>query len=95
MSSVIDEVPRPSEKSGFGFFESSTTRSLISGLSVAAAWSMVAALAAFWPDRPESDWAYTGGWPLPAAHWPLPLPWRPLPAKSLAATRLIVAKRCS
>ncbi|WP_354161546.1 MULTISPECIES: ABC transporter permease subunit [unclassified Bradyrhizobium] len=30
------------------------------GLSVAAAWSMVAALAAFWPDRPESDWAYTG-----------------------------------
>jgi NitT/TauT family transport system permease protein len=60
VSSVIDEVPRPSEKSGFGFFESSTTRSLIGGLSVAAAWSMVAALAAFWPDRPESDWAYTG-----------------------------------
>jgi NitT/TauT family transport system permease protein len=61
VSSVIDEVPRPSEQSGFGFFESSTTRSLIGGLSVAAAWSMVAAFTAFWPDRPESDWAYTGG----------------------------------
>jgi len=61
VSSVIDEVPRPSEKSGFGFFESSTTRSLIGGLSVAAAWSMVAVLTALWPDKPESDWAYTGG----------------------------------
>ncbi len=33
---------------------------LIGGLSAAAAWSMVAALTAFWPDKPESDWAYTG-----------------------------------
>src|ERR1700751_2767583 len=35
-------------------------RSLIGGLSAAAAWSMVAALTAFWPDKLESDWAYTG-----------------------------------
>jgi NitT/TauT family transport system permease protein len=28
-------------------------------LSAAAAWSAAAALTAFWPDRPESDWAYT------------------------------------
>jgi NitT/TauT family transport system permease protein len=32
---------------------------LIGGLSAAAAWSAAAALTAFWPDRPESDWAYT------------------------------------
>jgi NitT/TauT family transport system permease protein len=29
-------------------------------LAAAAAWLAVAALTAFWPDRPESDWAYTG-----------------------------------
>ena len=60
MSSVTDDVPRPSEKLGFGFFASSAGRSLIGGLSAAAAWSLVAALTAFWPDKPESDWAYTG-----------------------------------
>jgi NitT/TauT family transport system permease protein len=42
------------------FFEMSASRSLIGGLSAAAAWSMVAALTAFWPDKLESDWAYTG-----------------------------------
>src|SRR6201990_1076222 len=42
------------------FFARSATRSLIGGLSAAAAWSMVAALTAFWPDKLESDWAYTG-----------------------------------
>ena len=41
-------------------FATSATRSLIGGLSAAAAWSMVAALTAFWPDKLESDWAYTG-----------------------------------
>jgi sulfonate transport system permease protein len=61
VSSVVDEAPRPSEKPGFGFFASSTTRSLIGGLSVAAAWSFVAALTAFWPDKSENDWTYTGG----------------------------------
>jgi NitT/TauT family transport system permease protein len=60
VSSVINEVPRPSEKSAFGFFASSTSRSLIAGLSAAAAWSLVAVLTAFWPDRLESDWIYTG-----------------------------------
>ena len=30
------------------------------GLFAAAAWFMVAALTAFWPDKLESDWAYTG-----------------------------------
>ena len=61
MSSVADEVPRPSEKSGFGFFASSAGRLLIGGLSAAAAWSLVAALTAFWPDKLEADWNYTGG----------------------------------
>jgi NitT/TauT family transport system permease protein len=28
-------------------------------LAAAAAWFVVAALTAFWPDKPESDWAYT------------------------------------
>jgi NitT/TauT family transport system permease protein len=41
------------------FFARSATRSLIGGLAAAAAWSMVAALTAFWPDKLESDWAYT------------------------------------
>jgi NitT/TauT family transport system permease protein len=59
VSSVVDEVSRP-QKPGAGFFARSATRSLIGGLSAAAAWSMVAALTAFWPDRLESDWTYTG-----------------------------------
>ena len=59
MSAVVDEVSRP-QKRGFGFFARAATRSLIGGLSAAAAWSMVAALTAFWPDKLESDWAYTG-----------------------------------
>jgi NitT/TauT family transport system permease protein len=29
-------------------------------LAAAAAWLAVAVLTAFWPDKPESDWAYTG-----------------------------------
>jgi len=60
VSSVVDEVSRPQKKPGFGFFATPTTRSLIGGLSVAAAWLMVAALTAFWPDKLGSDWAYTG-----------------------------------
>ena len=59
MSAVVDEVSRP-QKAGFGFFARPATRSLIGGLSAAAAWSMVAALTAFSPDKPETDWAYTG-----------------------------------
>jgi NitT/TauT family transport system permease protein len=59
VSAVVDEVSRP-QKAGFGFFARPATRSLIGGLSAAAAWSMVAALTAFWPDKPETDWAYTG-----------------------------------
>ena len=58
MSSVVDEVSR-AQKPGFGFLASSAVRSVIGGLSAAAAWSAVAALTAFWPDKPESDWAYT------------------------------------
>jgi NitT/TauT family transport system permease protein len=58
VSSVIDEVSR-AQKPGFGFHASSAVRSVIGGLSAAAAWSAVAALTAFWPDKPESDWAYT------------------------------------
>jgi NitT/TauT family transport system permease protein len=33
---------------------------LIGGLAAAAAWLAVAALTALWPDRPASDWPYTG-----------------------------------
>jgi NitT/TauT family transport system permease protein len=29
-------------------------------LATAAAWSGIAAITAFWPDKPESDWDYTG-----------------------------------
>ncbi len=59
MSAVIDQASRP-QKPGFGVFTRLATRSLIGGLFAAAAWSMVAALTAFWPDKLESDWAYTG-----------------------------------
>ena len=58
MSSIVDEVSRAREPA-FGFLARSAARSLIVGLSAAAAWSAAAALTAFWPDRPESDWAYT------------------------------------
>jgi NitT/TauT family transport system permease protein len=42
------------------FFARSAARSLVGGLAAAAAWLGVAVLTAFWPDTPESDWAYTG-----------------------------------
>jgi NitT/TauT family transport system permease protein len=60
MSSLVDEVST-SQKPDVGFFASSTTWSLVGGLSAAAAWFVVAMLTAFWPDKLESDWAYTGG----------------------------------
>lgn len=88
MSSVINEVPTPSEKSGFGFFESSTTRSLIGGLSVAAAWSMVAALTAFWPDKLESDWAYTGAFAIACGAFALALA-----LATLAGVRFVAFQR--
>ena len=31
------------------------------GLSAAAAWCMVGALTALWPEKLENDWTYTGG----------------------------------
>ena len=42
------------------FLARSAARSLVGGLAATAAWLGVAALTAFWPDMPESDWAYTG-----------------------------------
>lgn len=59
MSAVVDEVSRP-QKSGFCFFARPATRSLVGGLASATAWFVAAALTAFWPDKIESDWAYTG-----------------------------------
>jgi NitT/TauT family transport system permease protein len=59
VSAVVDEVSRP-QKPGFGFFARPATRSLIGGLAAATAWFVAAALTAFWPDKIESDWAYTG-----------------------------------
>ena len=58
MSAVVDEVSRP-QKPGFGFARPAT-RSLVGGLAAATAWFVAAALTAFWPDKLESDWAYTG-----------------------------------
>jgi len=58
VSSVVDEVssgPKPA----LGFLASPAARSLIGGLTAAAAWLAVAVFIAYWPDRPESDWAYT------------------------------------
>jgi NitT/TauT family transport system permease protein len=37
-----------------------TWRSCIRGLVGAAAWLAAAWVTAFWPDRPDTDWAYTG-----------------------------------
>jgi NitT/TauT family transport system permease protein len=59
VSAVVDEVSRP-QKLGFGFFSRPATRSLVGGLAAATAWFVAAALTAFWPDKIESDWAYTG-----------------------------------
>jgi len=59
VSAVVDEVSRP-QKPGFGFFARPATRSLVGGLAAATAWFVAAALTAFWPDKIESDWAYTG-----------------------------------
>jgi NitT/TauT family transport system permease protein len=58
VSSIVDELSG-ARKPAFGFAAGSATRSLIAGLFAAAAWCALAALTAFWPDRPESDWAYT------------------------------------
>jgi NitT/TauT family transport system permease protein len=58
VSSIVDEVSR-AQKPGFGFLAGSAARSLVGGLSAAAAWSAVATLTAFWSDKPEGDWAYT------------------------------------
>jgi NitT/TauT family transport system permease protein len=60
VSSIVDEV-----SSGRGSTLARLTRprsaaqSLVGGLAAAAAWFVLAALTAFWPDKPESDWAYT------------------------------------
>lgn len=58
-SSAVDELSsgRPPAR---GFLTRSAARSLIGGLAAAAAWLGVAAVTAFWPDTPESDWAYNG-----------------------------------
>jgi NitT/TauT family transport system permease protein len=60
VSSIVDAISR-AQKPALGFLPSTAARSLIGGLAAAAAWSAVAALTAFWPDKPESDWAYTDG----------------------------------
>jgi NitT/TauT family transport system permease protein len=56
-SSAVDEASSP-PKPALGFLVSSA-RSLVSGLAPAAAWLAVAVLSAFWPDKLESNWAYT------------------------------------
>lgn len=59
MSSVADELSSE-RKPALGFPTRPAALSLIGGLAAAAAWFVVAALTALWPDKPESDWAYTG-----------------------------------
>ena len=59
MSSVVDEVASK-PRSTFGLLTAPAGRSLIGGSAAAAAWFAAAALTAYWPDTPESDWAYTG-----------------------------------
>jgi NitT/TauT family transport system permease protein len=54
---AADEVS--SRATAFTEFGSFTPRSVVGGLAASAAWLAAAALTAFWPDRPESDWAYT------------------------------------
>jgi NitT/TauT family transport system permease protein len=66
MSSAADEVssgPIPAR----GFLARSAARSLIGGWLAAAAWLGAAALTSFWPDIPESDWAYTGDFAIACA----------------------------
>jgi NitT/TauT family transport system permease protein len=59
VSSVVDEVSKAQEPV-IGFRAGSAARSLVGGLAAAAVWFGLAALTVFWPDKPESDWAYTG-----------------------------------
>jgi NitT/TauT family transport system permease protein len=58
VSSIVDEVSKAQEPA-IGFRTGSAARSLVGGFFAAAAWCGVAALTGLWPDRPESDWAYT------------------------------------
>jgi NitT/TauT family transport system permease protein len=59
-SSAVDDLSSR-RRSGYGVLTRSVGRSLAGGLVAAAAWLGLAALTALWPDLPESDWAYTGG----------------------------------
>ena len=59
MSSIADEAST-GQKPALGFLAGSVLRSLIGGLVAAAVWLAVAVLTALWPDRPETDWPYTG-----------------------------------
>jgi NitT/TauT family transport system permease protein len=59
VSSIADEAST-GRKPALGFLAGSVLRSLIGGLAAAAAWLVVAVLTAYWPDRPETDWPYTG-----------------------------------
>jgi NitT/TauT family transport system permease protein len=59
VSSIADQAST-GQKPALGFLAGSTLRSLIGGLAAAGAWLVVAVLTAFWSDRPESDWPYTG-----------------------------------
>ena len=59
MSSVVDEVASE-RKPALGVLAGPAGRSLVGGLAAAVALHAVGALTAFWPDKSESDWAYTG-----------------------------------
>jgi NitT/TauT family transport system permease protein len=44
----------------FRLLSAPAARSCIGGLAAAAGWLAAAGLTAAWPDRPDTDWAYTG-----------------------------------
>jgi len=55
-SSAVDEISSALKRA---FLARSAAQSLVGGFSAAAVWFAVAALAMWWPDAPENDWAYT------------------------------------
>ena len=58
-SSAFDEVS-PAPEPALGFRVGSVARPFVGGLAAAAAWLAATLVTACWPDKPESDWAYTG-----------------------------------
>jgi NitT/TauT family transport system permease protein len=59
MSTSTIEAPR-APIVAVGLPAGAAARLLIGGLTASVAWFAFAAVIAFWPDKPDSDWAYSG-----------------------------------